>query len=194
MIAEPNEAGKSTLVAKYLEGRVRIVNPDVIARELTSEAPSRAGVNLQAGREVIRQQQDCLRQGIDFAVEATLSGNRELHLLQQVVKDAAFKVNFVFVGIDRPGTSVGRIAVRVRKGGHHVPAEDIERRFSRSMANLPRALELADRAYVLDNSGPRYRLLLSMEQGQVKRITRNLPTWAQQTLPPEYQRQQGLNR
>ena len=185
MIAGPNGAGKSTLTSKYLEGRVEIVNPDVIALQLDPSDPNGSRVRVQAGRQAIRRQNECLIQGISFSVETTLSGNRELQLLQRA-KEAGFKVNLVYVGIGSADTSAGRVAGRVLEGGHHIPAEDIERRFSRSMANLPRALDLADRAYVLDNSGRRYRLLLSMEQGQVKRVTRNLPTWAQQTLPPDY--------
>jgi len=89
---------------------------------------------------------------------------------------------------------VGRIRERVASGGHDIPLPDIARRFERSQANLPRALELADRAFVLDNSGRRYRLLLSMEHGQVRHVSSNLPAWARAVLPRDMQRRRGLER
>jgi len=45
-----------------------------------------------------------------------------------------------------------------------------------------------DRAFVLDNSAQRRRLLLSMERARVKRLSRNLLRWGQGVLPPELPR------
>ena len=53
-------------------------------------------------------------------------------------------------------------------------------------------LEVVDRVFVLDNSGRRYRLLLSMERGQVKRVSRNLPAWARNALPSDIQRSRDM--
>jgi predicted ABC-type ATPase len=182
VVAGPNGAGKSTLTRRYLEDRLQIVNPDVIARELNPTDPTRARVRLQAGREAIRRQEALLSQGTDFSIETTLSGNRELELLQRA-KEAGYKVTLVYVGVNSTDVLVGRITQRVREGGHDVPTNDIDRRYTRSMVNLARALEYSDRAFILDNSSQRYRLLLSMERSQVKYLSRNLPRWARDALP-----------
>ena len=187
VVAGPNGAGKSTLAAKYLEGRLEMVNPDVIARELDPADPNGERVRLQAGREAIRRQEAYLARAQDFGFETTLSGRRELEVLRRA-KAAGFKVNLVYVGINSTRAAMGRIRERVASGGHDIPMPDIVRRFERSQANLPRALALADRAFVLDNSGRRYRLLLSMERGQVRHVSSNLPSWARATLPRDMQR------
>ena len=193
VVAGPNGAGKSTLAAKYLEGRLELVNPDVIARELDPSDPNGARVRVQAGREAIRRQEACLARMQDFGFETTLSGRRELEVLRRA-KAAGFKVNVVYVGINSPQATVGRIRERVARGGHDIPLPDVARRFERSQANLPRALELADRAFVLDNSGRRYRLLLTLERGQTRHVSANLPAWARSALPRDMQRRRGMNR
>ncbi len=121
VVAGPNGAGKSTLANKYLAGRLLIVNPDVIASALAPTDPHGTQVRVQAGREAIRRQEDLLAQGVDFALETTLSGNRELALMRRA-QDAGYKVNLVYVGVDAATTTLGRIAQRVASGGHTVPA------------------------------------------------------------------------
>ena len=144
---------------------------------------------MQAGREAIRRQEVLLAQGVDFALETTLSGNRELALMRRA-QDAGYQVNLVYVGIDTPTTTLGRIAQRVASGGHAVPAADVARRVARSLSQLATALTMVDRAFVLDNTGRRYRLLLSMEHSQVKHLSHHLPLWAREALPPDLLRGQ----
>ncbi len=62
------------------------------------------------------------------------------------------------------------------------------------MANVAPALEIADRVFILDNTGQRYRLLLSLEGGQIKYCSRNLPTWVRDALPSELLQNRGLDR
>jgi predicted ABC-type ATPase len=158
------------------------VNPDTIAQELDPANPARVRSCVQAGREAIRWQEALLTQGADFAMETTLAGHRELALLQRA-KEGGYKVTLVYIGVDSTDMLLGRITQRVTEGGHDVPTEDVDRRYIRSMANLAVALQSVDRAFVLDNTGRRYRLLLSLESGQVKRLSRNLLRWAQDALP-----------
>jgi predicted ABC-type ATPase len=108
-------------------------------------------------------------------------------------QDAEYKVTLVYIGVDTPTTTLGRIAQRVASGGHAVPAADVARRFARSLSHLATTLTIADRAFVLDNTGRRYRLLLSMAYSQVKRLSRHLPSWAREALPPELLRSRGLD-
>jgi predicted ABC-type ATPase len=190
VVAGPNGAGKSTLFNKYLAGRLPIVNPDVIAQALAPTDPHGTQIRVQAGREAVHRQESLLAQGVDFAIETTLSGNRELALMRRA-RDAGYKMTLVYVGVDTPTTALGRIAQRVARGGHTVPAADVARRFARSLSHLATTLTMVDRAFVLDNTGRRYRLLLSMEYGQVKRLSRHLPSWAREALSPALLRSQG---
>ncbi|MCF6502376.1 zeta toxin family protein, partial [Escherichia coli] len=137
---------------------------------------------VQAGREAIKQREALLSQKASFAVETTLTGKGELDLMRRASAQG-YKVNLFFVGLDSAQLSAGRVAQRVRSGGHPVPLDDIFRRFDRSLANLSAALPMADRAFVLDNSGLRRQLLLSVENGRVKHFTKQLPPWAQTAIP-----------
>jgi predicted ABC-type ATPase len=193
VVAGPNGAGKSALVGRYLAGRLPIVNPDTISQELDPANPTRVRIRVRAGREAIRQQEALLAQGADFALETTLAGHRELALLQRARK-AGYKVTLVYIGVDSTDVLLGRITQRVTEGGHDVPTEDVDRRYIRSMANLAVALQSVDRAFVLDNTGQRYRLLLALEGDWLKRLSRNLPRWAQDALPSALLQRRGLAR
>ena len=190
VVAGSNGAGKSTLTRRYLVGRLPIVDPDAIARELDPTDSTRIRVRVQAGREAIHQQEALRMARTDFAIETTLSGHREMALLRHA-KEAGYKITLVYIGVNSPDMSLGRISQRVAEGGHHVPPEDVARRYSRSMANLTVALQIVDRAFVLDNSSQRRRLLLSIEHGQVKHRSRNLPRWAHDALSAALVRSPG---
>lgn len=178
VIAGPNGAGKSTLSDKYLKGRLSIVNPDEIAKQLNpTSGRDISAAALKAGRLAIQQQNDLLKKKTSFAVETTLTGKRELKLMEDA-KSQSYKVNLLFVGVRSPNASQSRVTARVQSGGHDVPAADVARRYPRSLANLDKALQLSDRAFVLDNSFARPRLLLSLEKGSVKFKSPHMPEWA----------------
>jgi predicted ABC-type ATPase len=129
-----------------------------------------------AGRAALIQQKQHLAGRSSFALETTFSGNRELALMQEA-KKTGYKVNLIFICTESPLLSVGRVALRVRDGGHFVPEVDIIRRYRRSIANLPKGLKLADRAWLLDNSQKRTRLIASFERDRVKSASQALPRW-----------------
>lgn len=80
-------------------------------------------------------------------------------------------------------TSIKRVAQRVAEGGHNVPEEDIRRRYARSLANLPVALEQADRTLIFDNSTQAgHRQVLTIENGIVTQKARKLPEWVKTLL------------
>jgi predicted ABC-type ATPase len=97
-------------------------------------------------------------------------------------------VTLVFVGLDDVQFSASRVKSRVRRGGRHVPLVDVFRRFDRSMATLSIGLTIADRSYVIDNSGKRRRLLVSRENGQVKHLAKVMPPSAADAIPAEMRR------
>ncbi|MDN4572021.1 zeta toxin family protein [Pandoraea cepalis] len=177
VVAGPNGAGKSTLVERYLRGRLPLVNPDNLQREQGLTAR-------RAGELAIAAQNNYLDARESFVFETTLSGRRELSVMARAKKDG-YTINLVFVGVRSPKTSITRIETRVAAGQHHVPPEDVVRRFARSLAQLPEAMALSDRIYVVDNSQRSRRLVLSIERNRVKFVSRNLPAWLKRALPKE---------
>lgn len=183
VFAGPNGAGKSTLAARQVRGRVPVVNPDEIARTLP---PARdGGVDvLAAGRLALQDRERHLAGRTSFAVETTLTGRGELSLIARA-KDIGYVLRLFYVGLDDLALSVDRVATRVAAGGHDVPRADLFRRFDRSRGNLAEALRLADRAFVLDNSGQRRRLVLVRSDGRTRIVSRRIPAWVEAAIPPE---------
>ena len=183
VFAGPNGAGKSTLAARFVRGRVPIVNPDVIARGLPARPDGTPDV-LAAGRLAIVERERLLRARVSFAIETTLSGRGEVDFAGRA-KAEGFELRMFFVGLVRVELSVERVALRVSDGGHDVPRPDLVRRFERSLANLPRIAGLADRLYVFENSGLRRRLVLARTDGRTRVLSRRVPGWLARALPPD---------
>ena len=75
------------------------------------------------------------------------------------------------------------------------PSSDVVRRYSRSLNNLKHGLTLADRVYLLDNTGRRRRLVLSIENQKLKMVSRRLPEWLKTAdLGFDLSRSTGLQR
>ena len=137
VIAGPNGSGKTTFVNEYLrdsEGSVYI-GADAIAERLVSRPEDMEKVKIQAGRLFIQEIQELIQSGADFIVEVTLAGKGVARTSSQL-KRAGYTVTIVFIFLKSPETSVARVRNRVQAGGHHVPTEDVVRRFYRSKHNF----------------------------------------------------------
>ena len=182
VFAGPNGAGKSTIVDRYAKDRLPIVNPDNIARELPRT--SSGGLDeREAGKRAVAERGRRLATRETFGIETTLSGNSELKLMRDA-SAAGYQVNLVYIGLGSRETSAARVGDRVAAGGHDVSREDTDRRYARTMANLPEAMRIADRSFVLDNSGERHRLILVREGDRTRFESRRFPRWATGPLAP----------
>lgn len=163
-----------------LRGRLEVVNPDDIAAALP-----RIGGRLderRAGEEAVRRREALLTAGASFAIETTLSGAGALRFMRRAA-EAGYKVTLVYVGLRSAALSRARVDGRVLDGGHDVPADALHRRYPDSLRRLGQALEIATRAYLIDNSGRRRRLLLIREDGR-DRFRLPLPVWLTDVVLP----------
>lgn len=137
IIAGPNGSGKTTFVSEYLRdsGVSVYIGADAIAERLVSKPEEMASVKIQAGRLFIKEIHELIEAGTDFIVEVTLSGKGFVRTISQL-KRAGYTVTIVFIFLKSPETSVARVRNRVQAGGHHVPTEDVVRRFYRSKHNF----------------------------------------------------------
>ena len=93
---------------------------------------------------------ECLEKGISFTQETTLSGARTERTIRRA-KDLGYTIRLYYIGLDTVEESLGRIQNRVAKGGHNIPREDVERRFSTRFADVLRVLPYCDEARFFDN-------------------------------------------
>jgi len=175
IIAGPNGSGKSTLTSGLdFAGRENLLDPDAIARRLSPTDPRNAAI--ASGREVVRRIQNYLGTRVSFAVETTLASRRTLDTMRYA-KVNGFRTDLIYICLDTPERSVRRVNQRVLQGGHDVSDEDIRRRYLRSLANLPEAVRISDRAALFDNSGDEHRRMLEVRRGAVVWIAAKPVPW-----------------
>jgi predicted ABC-type ATPase len=90
-----------------------------------------------------------------------------------------YEIHLTFVALDNPERCIARIRTRALRGGHSLPDADVRRRCERSLANLPKALRAVDIGKIYDNSGYKYRLVLTAQRGVVINQLESLPHWVQ---------------
>lgn len=166
LIAGCNGAGKTTFAKEFLPKEVkclRFLNADEMARGLSPLKPS-AGA-MRAGRLLLAEVAESLRRRETFALESTLSGKTYIRLFRNARK-LGYEIELHYLWLSDPAQAIARVRERVQKGGHHVPAADIRRRFKRSLAHLlDDYLPLADSWAVWDvRRGPPKKLAVSSRQ------------------------------
>lgn len=131
---------------------------------------------LAAGREVLKRTAAHLDSGLSFTVETTLAGNGPITTMR-AARERGFDVHLIYVSLDTAERNIRRVRERVAQGGHHVPDEDVVRRYQRSLENLPEAIRLAHAGSIFDNSGPAHRLILRTSEGRITWASDSLPEW-----------------
>ena len=90
--------------------------------------------------------------GEDFAFETTLATKSYVSFIQKA-KERGFKVTLIFVYLNSVELAKQRVKHRVSKGGHHIEAEVIERRYHAGLKNfLHLYMPVSDDWLVFDNS------------------------------------------
>lgn len=136
VIAGPNGAGKTTFASKYLPDFVKcreFLNADLIAAGLSPFAPDTQ--NVRAGRLLLERIDELASQHIDFGFETTLAGRTYWKRLSEM-KASGYRVILLFLWLPTADLAAMRVANRVRQGGHGVPLDDIQRRYSAGIKNL----------------------------------------------------------
>ncbi len=149
-----NGAGKTTLSRKLLPklGVKRFLNADEIAKGLSPLDPTL--VAFKAGRLLLEEVEVLLNAKTSFAIESTLSGKTYVSLIRRA-KELGYEFVLHYLTIHSSAQAIQRVRLRVGLGGHHVPDEDVERRFERSQRHfLEDYLPLADAWHLWDNSEP----------------------------------------
>jgi predicted ABC-type ATPase len=138
-------------------GVVRFLNADEIARGLSPLKPE--AVAFKAGRLLLSELRELIDGHETFALESTLSGQTYVNLFEKA-KQRGYAIELHFVWIPDVREAIRRVRQRVIEGGHDVPAEDIRRRFARSIQHLLKDYApLASKWFLWDNSMPPAKLL-----------------------------------
>lgn len=152
IIGGANGSGKTTFAHEIVVNfGIKYLGADEIAAELNAAEPEK--VAIEAARVFSKRLNNSIETGESLIVESTLSGLSLKKFLLKAHKNE-FSISIFFVYLDSAELCVSRVSARVAKGGHHVPPEDVRRRFSRSNQNFWNYYkELADDWFLFFNAG-----------------------------------------
>ena len=170
VIGGPNGAGKTTYSKSLLStlGVEHFVNADVLAQGLSGLNPESAA--LQAGRIMLQRLRELADAHADFAFESTLSSRSFAPFLKGLQR-RGYHVELYYLALASPQLAAKRVQLRVKMGGHNIPAEVIERRFYRSLANLYGLyLPLANAWTVFDNADTKSPAVIALKSSKSRHI------------------------
>jgi predicted ABC-type ATPase len=136
VLAGINGAGKTSASQHILREALKIpsfTNADAIARGLN--AFDVESVAVKAGRIMLDHLHELAAARRSFAFETTLSGRAYAPWLRELARED-YAVHMFYYWLESADVAIGRIAERVRAGGHHVPDDTVRRRYSRSVRNF----------------------------------------------------------
>lgn len=136
----------------------------------------------------IRHQRDAmLRERRSFAVE-DLTVDTDL---LESARQAGYATKVIFISTEDPNLNVGRIVVRMSRGGQSVPLETIPDSYNEAMKNLSNARRHADDLLVYDNTpnGRGHRLVARFIAGELVKTTNTSPEWIKKIFGRELRRE-----
>lgn len=136
IIAGCNGAGKTTASYTILPEMLNckeFVNADSIAAGLSPF--NYESVAFEAGRIMLQRIHQLMEEKVDFAFETTLAAKNYIQHIR-TAKTLGYEITLLYFWLNSPELAKQRVASRVKKGGHNVADEIIERRYYRGINNL----------------------------------------------------------
>lgn len=154
-----NGTGKSTFASSpavlEIMGVREIVNPDAIARDISSAGltyslANLAAANITQGRTF--ENAVTLYDTANFAIETVLSSAKFDPILL-IAKQRRIGVELVYIGIHSVDDTLQRIKSRVAAGLHDVPEDKVRDRWAKTHQSLERWAPQVDKLFVFSNNG-----------------------------------------
>ena len=146
IIGGVNGTGKSSLTG-VLKTQTTDLGVIIDVDKITAQL---GGGVMEGGKVALERLNDCLRKGVSFTQETTLSGRR-VELTAFKAKREGYSIRLFYVGLDTPEECLARIENRVRRGGHNIREEDVQRRFAGRWEAVSKILPYCDEAHFFDN-------------------------------------------
>lgn len=174
LIAGVNGAGKSTLyqTLQNLQSMPRI-NSDEIVRQF-GDWRNLADV-MRAGKISVERISRFIDEGTSFNQETTLCGRSIIKNIKQAKRQGYF-IELHYVGLENVELAKMRVSDRVKRGGHGVPEQDIEKRYIETFSNLKAVLPICDLTAFYDNTVG-FRRFAIYQNGRPVRVSQNIPQW-----------------
>ena len=153
-------AGKTTFYEAYLKGAFPTLAPPVR-----------------------HQQQPLLNDRRSFVVEDI---RVDVQLLDEA-KAAGYTTKVLFISTEDANLNVGRVLVRMSRGGQAVPISSVIDSYRESPKNLPEVRKHTDNLLVYDNTAHRrgYKVVAEFVGGELSKVAQTVPDWATRVFGKE---------
>jgi len=169
IFAGVNGAGKSTLfVINNSEDLGVRLNTDEIVKDAGKDWKDSAA-QIEAGKKLIKLQQECFDKGLSLNRETTLNGSNIVNSII-TAKKLGYEIHLRYVGVESPEIAKKRVKKRIAMGGHGVSDDTIDRRFFGAIENFKKIFPYCDTINMYDNSGISMELVATyIGNGTLKR-------------------------
>ena len=171
IIGGVNGVGKSSLTG-VLSAEINDLGIIIDTDKITAE---QNGDRIKDGKKAIERINNAIIKGINFTQETTLSGTRTLKTIQKA-RSEDYTIRLYYVGVNSVEESLKRIRNRVEKGGHDIPADDVQRRYMKRFDDLTAILPYCNEVHFYDNENG-FVECAEYRNGQLIFKTKYIPDW-----------------
>jgi predicted ABC-type ATPase len=133
-----------------------------------------------------QQRKELLRARKSFVLQSAIV---DMDLLKEA-RPQAFDVKVIFIGTEHPDLNIARILSRVSRGGLFAPIATLHQEYASGLRQLKALAKAADELVLLDNTaegrGP--RAIARITRGQIAKLARSRPEWAERVFESEFSR------
>lgn len=97
------------------------------------------------------------------------------------MKDLDYAVRLFYIGLDSTDESLVWIQNRVKRGGHNIPTEDVERRFQGRWEAVAKVLPYCDIAEFYDNDNG-FVKVAEYRNGELRNVGKHSPKWLNELM------------
>jgi predicted ABC-type ATPase len=175
LLAGAAGAGKTT----FYESQLRTVFPVLL----------KASASPIEQAEADRERSRLMKEGRSFVYQDTTIDSQMIPEAQE----AGFDVKVFYVGTEDPNLNMGRVLLRVSNGGPFAALARIPDDYADGLKHLPDAKKLADDLMLFDNTvhGRGHRLVAHFHVGELTKLARAVPKWAQKIFGKEFEKWLG---
>ena len=168
-------AGKTT----FYESKLKTVFPTLL----------KASASPLEQNETNRERARLLKAGQPFVYQdATIDSQ-----IIREAQDSGFDVKVFYIATEDPNLNMGRVQVRVNNGGAFASLARIPDDYGQSMKQLSDVKKVADDLMLFDNTahGRGHRLVAHFQAGELMKLARSVPKWAQKVFGKEFEKWLG---
>ena len=177
LLAGTAGSGKTT----FYESKLKTVFPSLL--KASASPMEQAATDKERSR--------LMKEGQSFVYQETTIDSQMI----REARAAGYDVKVFYVGTEDPNLNMGRVLLRVNNGGPFAPLARIADDYAQGLKQLSEAKKSADDLMLFDNTmhGRGHRLVAHFQGGEVMKLARSVPKWAQRVFGKEFEKWLGTH-